>query len=142
MSEPLKRYERRQRERELKEREKRQGKQYPHISKFPNSKSGLKTVEEEKQAIQDITEEKLKVYGQLLPGLLKKLSRIPDPRVLKKTKHKMAVMMFYGIMMFVFHKASRRETNREMTTPQLLKNLKTVFQPRSARTARSGFGSF
>lgn len=126
MNESLKRHERRQRMRKLKEQEKGQGKQYPHIS-LPNRKSNLKTVKEENEAIQLLTEEQLKVYGQLLPGLLKKLSKIPDPRVLKKTRYQMALMMFYGIMMFVFHKTSRRETNREMTTPQLLENLKAVF---------------
>jgi len=126
MSESLKRHERRQRVRELEEQGKRQGRQYLHIS-LPNRKSNLKTVAEENEAIQLLTEEQLKVYGQLLPGLLQKLSKISDPRVLKKTKYQMALLMFYGIMMFVFHKSSRRETNREMTAPQLLENLKAVF---------------
>jgi len=39
----------------------------------------------------------------------------------------MTVMMFYGIFMFVFQMSSRRETNQEMTTPQLLENLKVLF---------------
>lgn len=123
----LKRHERRQRQRELKEQQKRQGKEYPFVFTLPNRKSGLKTVEEEKAAVQRITEEKMKVYGQLLPGLLKKLSKIPDPRKPKKIKHQMSIMMLYGIFMFVFQMNSRRETNKEMTTPQLLKNLQAVF---------------
>jgi hypothetical protein len=40
----------------------------------------------------------------------------------------MTVMMFYGILMFLFQMKSRRETNQEMTTPQLLKNLQAVFE--------------
>jgi len=51
---------------------------------LPNRKSDLKTVSEEKEAVQTLTEESLKVYRQLLPGLLQKLSRIPDPRSPKK----------------------------------------------------------
>jgi hypothetical protein len=123
----LKRCERRRLQRELREQQKKQGKQYPPTFTLPNRKSDLKTVEEEKAVVQRIIEEQLKVYGQLLPGLLKKLARIPDPRKPKKTKHQMTVMMLYGIMMFVFQNTSRRETNQEMTTPQMLENLQAVF---------------
>ncbi|NLB54233.1 MAG: transposase family protein [Lentisphaerae bacterium] len=123
----LRRHERRRKQRELKEQQKKQGRQYPPTFTLPNRKSDLKTVGEEKTSIQLITEEKLKVYTQLLPGLLKKLARIPDPRNPKKTKHQMTVMMLYGILMFVFQMSSRRQTNQEMTAPQLLENLKAVF---------------
>ncbi len=84
-------------------------------------------MDDEKSTIQLVTEEKLKVYAQLLPGLLKKMARIPDPRNPKKTKHQITVMILYGILMFVFQMTSRRETNQEMTTPQLLANLQAVF---------------
>jgi len=123
----LTRAERRRKQRELKKQQKKQGKKHPPTCTLPNRKSNLKTVDEEKAAIQHVTEEQLKVYRQLLPGLLKKLSRIPDPRNPKKTKHKMTVVMLYGILMFVFHIPSRRRANQEMTTPQLLENLKAVF---------------
>lgn len=123
----LTRPERRRKQRELKEQRKKQGEHYPPTMTLPNRKSDLKTVEEEKAVIQRITEEKLKVYGQLLPGLLKKLARVPDPRNPKKAKHQITVMMIYGILMFVFQMASRRKTNQEMTTPLLLKNLQAVF---------------
>lgn len=122
----LKRHERRRKQRELKQQQKRQGQQYPPTRTLPNRKSNLKTVDEEKADIQRITEEKLKVYRQLLPGLLTKLAQIPDPRNPKKAKHRMTVMMLYGILMFVFQMTSRRETNQEMTTPQLLENLQAV----------------
>lgn len=35
--------------------------------------------------------------------------------------------MIYGILMFVFQMTSRRASNREMTTPQLLANLQSIF---------------
>ena len=76
----LKRHERRRKQRELKEQQKRQGKQYPPTVTLANRKSNLKTVDEEKEAVQFLTEEKLNVYRQLLPGLLNKLARIPDQR--------------------------------------------------------------
>ncbi len=94
---------------------------------FPNRKSAYKTVDEEKEAIQQTTEDALEVYIQLLPGLLEKLSRIPDPRQPKKIKHQMTVLMIYGILVFVFQLPSRRNANQEVTAPQLLENLKTIF---------------
>jgi hypothetical protein len=123
----LRRYERRRKQRELEEQQKRQSRQYPFTFTLPNRKSGLKTVDEEKEAVQLTAEAVLSVYRQLLPGLLKKLARIPDPRNPQKTKHKLTVMMLYGILMFVFHIPSRRRANQEMTTPKLLENLKAVF---------------
>ena len=120
----LKRLERRRAKRKLR---RKQGKSYPKTSTIPNRKSGFKTVDAEKAAYQQDAEEILKVYGRLLPGLLNKLARIPDPRNPKKTKHCITVMMCYGIFMFVFHIASRRKANQSMTTPQLLENLQAIF---------------
>lgn len=76
----LNRPERRRKQLVLKKRQKRQGKQYPPTFTLPNRKSNLKTVDEEKEAVQLLTEEKLNVYRQLLPGLLNKLSWIPKPK--------------------------------------------------------------
>jgi hypothetical protein len=123
----LKRHQIRQKQRELKQQRKEQGEQYPPKRTLPNRKSDLKTVEQEREKIQTTTEEKLKVYQQLLPGLVKKLSRIPDPRNPNKVKHQMTVMMLYGILMFVFQITSRRKANQELTTPQLMANLQVFF---------------
>ncbi|GGJ90984.1 hypothetical protein GCM10007063_12050 [Lentibacillus kapialis] len=123
----LNRAARKRKQQELRDQKKKQGKDYPPTQTLPNRKSSSKTPEEEQQMIQQTTEEKLKVYGRFLPGLLKKLGKIPDPRSPKKTKHKITVLMIYGIFMFVFQMTSRRETNRDMTGPQLLKNLQATF---------------
>lgn len=123
----FKRHERRQEQRKWQGQQKQQGKSYTTSFTLPNRKSALKTVAEEQQMMQTTTEEKLKVYLHLLPGLLHRLHKIPDPRQPKKIKHSMTVLMIYGIFMFVFQMASRRETNREMTTPQLLENVRAVF---------------
>jgi len=94
---------------------------------LPNRKSSFHTVAEEKEAAERLTEEKLKACLQILPGLLKQLERIPDPRDPKKVKHQITVLMLYGILMFVFQIASRRQANRALTTPQLLENLKALY---------------
>lgn len=121
------RSERRRRQQALVKEQKKQGRYYPSSTTLPNRKSDLKTVNDEQEAIGRTTEEQLKVYKRLLPGLLKRINRIPDPRHPKKVKHQMDVLMLYGIFMFVFHLPSRREANRELTTPQLMTNLQAVF---------------
>jgi len=121
------RNERRRQKREQKAGRKKRRPGYPPAFTLPNRKSGFETVEEENEFRQQTTAEKLAVYKRLLPGLLKKLSKLPDPRDPKKIKHKMVVVMFYGILMFIFHLSSRRQSNRELTGPQLLENLKVLF---------------
>ncbi len=64
---------------------------------------------------------------QELPALLDQWARIPDPRDPRKRRHKLTVRLLYGLRMFVFQFASRRETNREMTRPQFLANLQLLF---------------
>lgn len=67
------------------------------------------------------------MYRTQLPALLKRLARIPDPRNPKKSKHKLTVLMLYGILTFVYQMSSRREANRTMTTPQFVENLQLLF---------------
>jgi hypothetical protein len=38
------------------------------------------------------------VFRTLLPKLLKELSKIPDPRQPKKVKHKLTVVLLYGLL--------------------------------------------
>ncbi|MDC3415277.1 transposase family protein [Aquibacillus sp. 3ASR75-11] len=123
----LNRAARKRKQQELRERKKQQGKNYPPTQTLPNRKCSSKTPEEEQQMIQLTIEEKIKVYGRLLPGLLKKLGKIPDPRSPKKVRHKITVLMIYGIFMFVFQMTSRRKTNQGMTGPQLLENLRGIY---------------
>lgn len=111
----------------MKKQQKKQGKQPSPTFTLPNRKSEFKTVEEEKEATQQNTETILDIYRQLLVGLLKKLSRIPDPRHPGKVNHKITVLMFYGILIFVFQIPSRRKANQDITGPQMLANLRAVF---------------
>jgi hypothetical protein len=92
-----------------------------------NGKSAWKTIEEEKQARQGTAEEQLRVYHAVLPRLLKRLAKIPDPRNPLLIRHKLTVLLLYGILMFVFQLASRREANREMSLPMFLQNLQLLF---------------
>jgi hypothetical protein len=92
-----------------------------------NGTSAWKTVEEEKEARQVAVEEKLKMYRAVLPTLLKRFNKIADPRNPKTIKHKLTVLMLYGILAFAYHMTSRREANREMTLPMFRENLRLMF---------------
>lgn len=58
---------------------------------------------------------------------MRRLCRIPDPRNPKTLRHKLTVVMIYGLLSFVFQMASRREANRQMTLPMFRENLKLLF---------------
>jgi hypothetical protein len=92
-----------------------------------NGKSEWPTVEAEQQARQEAVEEQLKVYRSLLPTLLKRLGKIRDPRNPKTLRHKLTVLILYGILAFVFQMASRREANRRMSRPMFQQNLRLLF---------------
>lgn len=59
--------------------------------------------------------------------LLKRLSHIPDPRHPQKIKHKLNVLMIYGILVFVLQYTSRRQANGGITHPMIEKNLRLLF---------------
>jgi hypothetical protein len=63
----------------------------------------------------------------LWPKLLKELSKIPDPRQPKKVKHKLTVVLLYGLLSFVLQMASRREANRELSRPAFTPTLQALF---------------
>ncbi|MES9905945.1 MAG: transposase family protein [Sedimenticola sp.] len=44
-----------------------------------------------------------------------------------KCKHKLTLLMVYGLLMFIFQLGSRREVNRAMTRPQFIENLQQFF---------------
>jgi len=63
----------------------------------------------------------------MLPVLLERLSKIKDPRNPRKLRHKLTVLMIYGILCFAFQMSSRREANKEMTRPVFEANLRRLF---------------
>ena len=123
----LLRKDRREAGKALRERQQAQGLKAPIKVSLPNHKSQYTSVQEEKQARQEATTVQMRVFHAQLPVLLKRLSKIEDPRNLKKTKHKLTMLLIYGIMTFVLQMSSRREANREMTRPQFKENLKLLF---------------
>ncbi len=94
---------------------------------LPNRKSELRTVEEEQATRQDTLTEFVRVMHAQLPTLLKRLSKIADPRNPKKIRHQLTSVLIFGLLTFVFQMASRREANRKMTRPVFMENLELLF---------------
>jgi len=98
----------------------------PHATTL-NGKSRYRSTEEEGEARTEAAWEQLKVLRAKLPFLLKRFAAIPDPRNPKKTKHKLTVLLLYGILSFVLQMASSREATREMSRPMFWENLRRFF---------------
>jgi hypothetical protein len=113
---------------ELREKEALEGSNKKPKACSNNAKSPLKTVEAEQAKNEQVAIDYLKTMQRLLPGLLKRLSEVEDYRNPKKIKHKVDVILLFAIFWFVFQKTSRREANREMTTPIFLENMRLFFK--------------
>jgi DDE_Tnp_1-associated len=118
---------RKQAQRQLRQRQQAQGLSAPARPSLPNRTSPYQNEEQERQARLEAVSEQVGVYRAMLPVLLKRLSKIADPRNPRKTKHKLTVLMLYGILCFAFQMSSRRQANREMTRPMFEANLRQLF---------------
>jgi hypothetical protein len=121
------RKQRKKAQRELRRRQQAEGFKLPPSASQPNRTSAHQSVEEERAERTEVVSEQVKVYRAMLPKLLLALSKIPDPRNPKKNKHKLTVLLIYGILCFVFQMSSRREANRKMTRPMFEQNLRALF---------------
>ena len=66
-------------------------------------------------------------WRALLPGIIKRFSKIQDPRNTKKIKHSITVLMVFGLFLFVLRIKSRRDFNEHLTGPGLLNLLEQIF---------------
>jgi hypothetical protein len=94
---------------------------------LPNAGSAYATVAQEQRSREEAVSGQMAVLRRELPRLLERLEKIPDRRNPRKCRHKLTVLLLYGLLMFVFQFASRREVNREMTRPQFEANLRLLF---------------
>ena len=94
---------------------------------LPNTCSAYATIAQEQQAREQAVTGQLRLLRRELPQLLARLQQIPDVRNPHKCRHKLTVLLLYGLLMFVFQLASRRAVNREMTRPQFETNLRLLF---------------
>lgn len=121
------RRERQRAQRELRERQQAQGLAPPKRPSVSNQKSPWRTLEAERAARQETIEVQASVFRTILPKLLGRLAQITDPRNPKTVKHKLTVVLLYGLLCFVYQMASRREANRQMSQAQFEEHLRLLF---------------
>ena len=63
----------------------------------------------------------------MLPIWLKQLSTLSDPRQAKKIKHKLAVVLLFGLLCFIFQMSSRQQANAQMSKPCFRETLQSLF---------------
>ncbi|HIL69369.1 MAG TPA: transposase family protein [Verrucomicrobia bacterium] len=114
-------------QRELRRTQKAAGRNAPARPSISNRKCPYKNEAEEKSARLEAVSQQIKAYRTVMPVLLKRLCKIPDPRNPRRIKHKLTVLMIYGILCFAFQMSSRREANREMTRSMFMTNLRRLF---------------
>lgn len=119
--------ERKQAQRALRKTQEAAGLIAPPSATISNRKCEQTTEEEERATRRDAVTGQIRVYRAQLPVLLKRLSKIEDLRNPKKIRHKLTVLMIYGILCFAFQMASRREATREITRPMFMANLRKLF---------------
>lgn len=119
--------ERKAKQRKQRNLRKQQGLHKPAKQTLPNHNCQWKTPEEETTARQEATEQTLHTFRHLLPELVRDLAGIDDPRNPRKVKHKLTVLLLYGILAFVFQYTSRREAGKEMSKPVFFQNLQALF---------------
>jgi len=109
-------------------RQQREAGLIPHAATVPsNSKSRFESTEQESAARTEAVSRLILIMRQMLPVLLGRLGKIPDPRNPKKLKHRLTVLMLYGILVFVLQYGSRRGANEEITRPMFEHNLRLLF---------------
>jgi hypothetical protein len=99
----------------------------PRAASVSNRLCPYSTEAEEQAAREQAVAGQLGVFRSLLPKLLKDLGKIPDPRQPKKVKHKLTVVLLYGLLSFVLQMTSRREANRELSRPAFVATLQELF---------------
>ena len=114
-------------QRALRQQQQAQGLRAPLCPSLPNRKCPYQTEEEERTARLEAVTGQVKAYRTVLPVLLKRLSQIADPRQPRKIRHKLTVLMIYGILCFAFQMSSRREANQKMPRPVFEANLRQLF---------------
>jgi hypothetical protein len=92
-----------------------------------NRKSAAQSLDEERDFRADIVSEQIRAWRSILPNVIRKFSKIPDYRRVSSVKHKITVLMIFGLFAFIFRLSSRREMNRELTSPVIFNHLKKIF---------------
>jgi len=73
-----------------------------------NAKQSYRSIEEMAADRSDKLSSQIQAWRSVLPILIKRFSKIHDPRRAQSVKHKLVVIMLYGLLAFIFRLSSRR----------------------------------
>jgi DDE_Tnp_1-associated len=118
---------RREAQRQLHAAQAQRGVVVPRAASVSNRLWPYSTEAEEQAAREQAVAGQLGVFRSLLPKRRKDLDKIPDPRQPKKVKHKLTVVLLYGLLSWVLQMTSRREANRELSRPAFVATLQELF---------------
>lgn len=82
-----------------------------HLNTLLHRKSPYKTIANEQNTRQTDADSLLEGLWSLLPPLIERIARLPDPRRPGSGRHKLTVLLVYAI--FLFQLASRRQATQE-----------------------------
>jgi hypothetical protein len=85
------------------------------------------SLEDERTAREQAIESQVLPLRAQLEKALKDFEKIPDPRRPGSVKHKLKVLLLYGLLSHIFQMASRREACRDMSRPAFLAALQGLF---------------
>ena len=77
--------------------------------------------------MEDAVAPQIAAWRALLPDIIRKFSKIKDPRNPNKIKHSMTVLMVYALFLFILRVKSRRDFNAKLTGPGVFNLLKQLF---------------
>jgi DDE_Tnp_1-associated len=92
-----------------------------------NAKQSYCSVEEMTANRSDKLSSQIQAWRSILPILIRRFKKIHDPRRAKSVKHKIVVVMLYGLLAFIFRLSSRREINRELSGTVVFEHLQKIF---------------
>jgi DDE_Tnp_1-associated len=96
-------------------------------TKARNAKQSYVNVEEMKSDRETKLSSQIQAWRSVLPTLIKRFAKVPDPRRAKSIKHQLSVVLLYGLFAFIFQMSSRREINRELSGAVIFENLQKLF---------------
>ncbi|MCP4494853.1 MAG: transposase family protein, partial [Gammaproteobacteria bacterium] len=103
------------------------GSEIIHRTQAQNKKCAHQTIEEAQALRGEVVADQLRTWRSMLPGVLTDFSNVPDYRHPRYVKHKVAVLMMYGLLALISRLRSRRGINRELTGPVITESLRKLF---------------
>jgi hypothetical protein len=89
-----------------------------HADTYSNRKSSYESVAEQMAAEVEALDAWFTGLLVWFGPVMEEFARIPDPRKPERIKHKLVVVLVFGVLLFLTQCTSRREGNRQLTEPK------------------------